>query len=252
MRVVALSDLHGNLPVIPPCDLLIVGGDVCPDRIGSFHGMVAPEQQARWFDEHARPWLAAAPARHRVLVWGNHDWCGEHCDFSGDGPATAETSRLVILNDELVRVLVGEAAVPNLQIPQSPNLQISQSPNPPMREVTVWGSPWSSWCGEWAFMASPAALAGTYAQIPSGTDIIVSHSPAYGYGDEIVVSGGRREHLGSHELLSAIERVRPKLVVCGHIHEGHGRYDHDGIPIVNVSVVDERYRMVHATTVIDL
>jgi len=31
-----------------------------------------------------------------------------------------------------------------------------------------------------------------------------------------------------------------------------GRYEHRGIPIYNVSVVDESYRLVNAPTVIDL
>ena len=40
-------------------------------------------------------------------------------------------------------------------------------------------------------------------------------------------------------------------MICGHIHDGYGRYEYDGIPIYNVSVVDEQYRLVREPTVID-
>ncbi|MGQ0732247.1 MAG: hypothetical protein ACT4QD_01175 [Acidobacteriota bacterium] len=43
MRIVALSDQHGFLPDIPPCDLLIVAGDVCPDRFGPFMAVHDPQ-----------------------------------------------------------------------------------------------------------------------------------------------------------------------------------------------------------------
>src|SRR5262245_9140642 len=210
MRIVALSDLHGHLPEIPPCDLLLIAGDICPDIIDRVPVYLEPERQARWFDKCFRPWLAAAPARYRVATWGNHDWCGEVCDFTADGPGSASLSltRLVLLNDEKVRV----------------------------QELTVWGSPWSRTFGEWAFMRSPSELEAIYARIPAGIDILMSHQPPYGYGDVPGSESGREEHAGSKELLATIERVRPKLVVCGHIHEGYGRYEHDGIPILNVSV----------------
>ena len=104
----------------------------------------------------------------------------------------------------------------------------------------------------WAFMKAPRELDAVYAEIPEGIDILISHQPPYGFGDRCLDLGsGKVEHLGSRELLMAIQRVRPKLVICGHIHDGYARTEYDGIPIYNVSVVDEQYRLVHPPTVID-
>lgn len=228
MRIVALSDQHGFLPDIPPCDLLIVGGDICPDRIGSALASRHPEQQKRWFDANVRPWLAASPARHKIATWGNHDWCGEACDFSRDAPGRASTEDLQIVVDRATRVPGGDGA----------------------RRITVWATPWSNLFMDWAFMKAPADIAEVYAAIPNGVDILVSHQPAFGYGDTFHQPSGE-VHLGSHELLAAIDRVRPRLVLCGHFHAGYGRYDRHGIPIYNVSVVDEQYRLVNPATVIE-
>jgi Icc-related predicted phosphoesterase len=64
--VVAISDLHGHLPEVPACDLLLIAGDIC-------HGWrVSP--QAQWLRDTFRPWLEAVPAREVVGVAGNHDW----------------------------------------------------------------------------------------------------------------------------------------------------------------------------------
>ena len=101
-------------------------------------------------------------------------------------------------------------------------------------------------------MKRPSDLEHVYAAIPDNTDILVSHQPPYGYGDRTFnLDSGHVEHVGRPELLDAIERVRPRLVICGHDHGGSGRYEHQGIPIYNVSVVDERYQLVNAPTVID-
>lgn len=231
MRIVALSDQHGHLPEIPSCDLLIVAGDVCPDRFGPFLAMHDPDQQKSWFDRNVRPWLAKAPATYKILTWGNHDWCGQLCSFRSDSPAEASLTQLHILLDEVTTVPSSEEAG---------------------GDVSVWATPWSNPFMRWAFMKPPGELEAVYAQIPEGIDILVSHQPPYGFGDRSFNMGsGRVDHLGSRELLEALHRVRPKLVICGHIHDGYGRTEYDGIQICNVSVVDEQYRLVHPPTVID-
>ena len=232
MRIVALSDQHGFLPDIPPCNLLIVAGDVCPDRFGPFMAVHDPHQQQAWFDRNVRPWLASAPATRRLLTWGNHDWCGQACSFQPDSPAHALSTDLQILVDE------------GTTVPMSVDAG---------SQVSVWATPWSNRFMRWAFMKEPRDLEPIYAAIPSGIDILVSHQPPYGYGDHTFhLDSGHVEHVGSRELLAAIEKVRPRVVICGHVHGGFGRYEHQGIPIYNVSVVDERYQLVNAPTVIDL
>ena len=231
MRIVAISDQHGFLPEIPPCDLLIVAGDVCPDTFERHFAADRPELQKAWFDREIRPWLAASPATHKLLTWGNHDWCGEACDFHSDGPPAAASKTLQIL-------LAQSTTIPR------------PDGGPPLR---VWASPWSNRFGDWAFMRAPADLAPVYESIPEGIDVLVSHQPPYGHCDAVPdFRTGRPSPQGSRQLLMAIDRVKPKIVICGHIHEGHGRADHDGVPIYNVSVVDEHYQLVHAPTIIDM
>jgi Icc-related predicted phosphoesterase len=69
ITIAAMADLHGILPTAPPCDLALIGGDVCPH---------APlEAQAAWLDGAFRRWLERIPAREVVAVAGNHDWVFE-------------------------------------------------------------------------------------------------------------------------------------------------------------------------------
>lgn len=230
MRIAAISDQHGYLPDLPDCDLLIIAGDVCPDLVAGVFAGDAPEAQKIWFDQNVRPWLAASRARQTILTWGNHDWCGECCDF-GSHSEEASSGSVRIVVDRLTQVAVEGSE----------------------RPLTIWASPWSKQFGDWAFMRSEDQLARIYNAIPAGVDIVVSHQPPFGYLDGVPDFHSRQlRHEGSRALLAAIDRVKPKLVICGHIHEGHGKAAHDETGIYNVSVVDERYRLVHPATVIDL
>jgi uncharacterized protein len=81
----------------------------------------------------------------------------------------------------------------------------------------------------WSFDLSEDEAAAKLESCPEGA-VLVVHSPPKGYLDQ---AHGR--HLGSRSVLAAIERTRPGLVVCGHIHQCWGSEAAIGTtPVVNV------------------
>lgn len=68
--------------------------------------------------------------------------------------------------------------------------------------------------GEWSYDFSEEEGRRLLADCPEGA-IIVSHSPPKGTVDR----SSRGQNLGSTALLETVERCRPPLVVCGHIHD---------------------------------
>jgi uncharacterized protein len=77
------------------------------------------------------------------------------------------------------------------------------------------GVPVTPW--DWSFDLTEEAAAQMLAACPEGC-VLAVHSPPRGYVD--VDSGGK--HLGSTAVLDAIESRRPRLALCGHIHESWG------------------------------
>ena len=53
-------------------------------------------------------------------------------------------------------------------------------------------------------------------------------------------------------MTKTLERVQPRLMVCGHIHSGYGGYRLGGTEVVNASIVDDAYRPVNAVVQIDI
>jgi Icc-related predicted phosphoesterase len=70
----------------------------------------------------------------------------------------------------------------------------------------------------WDYMtADPAKEKAVYESLLP-CDVLVSHCPPYGYLDN-----WGHGSIGSKELLAYIERHKPKLVICGHVHEDGGK-----------------------------
>lgn len=90
------------------------------------------------------------------------------------------------------------------------------------------GIPVTPW--DWSFDLEEAEAAERLAECPEGA-VLVVHSPPRGHCDR----SGSGEHLGSTAILEAIEAKRPRLVVCGHIHESWGAESRVGdTPVYNL------------------
>jgi hypothetical protein len=97
------------------------------------------------------------------------------------------------------------------------------SPSGPHTSFSIFGSPYSPRCGNWAFSydvpPSPNSdLPKLWDDIPLSTDILVTHTPPYSHLDETPTHGAA----GCEALRRALWRVRPRLAVCGHVHMARG------------------------------
>ncbi|HVG16996.1 MAG TPA: metallophosphatase domain-containing protein [Chitinophagaceae bacterium] len=115
--------------------------------------------------------------------------------------------------------------------------------------IHVWGSPVTPWYYNWAFNRyRGSAIKKHWNLIPGSTDILLTHGPAFGIHD-VVVNGN---HTGCKDLLQRIEEVKPRVHVCGHIHEGYGSTQKEGTRYVNASVLNESYELVNKPVVFEL
>lgn len=206
-----MSDLHGHLPEIPDCDLLLVGGDVCP--LGSEPGYGGSlDQQGQWLADHFVSWLHRQPADNIIGIAGNHDF------VAAEYEAEMRMMPWHYLLDEEITI----------------------------EGMKIWGSPYSNWLPGWVFMEHDDVLRLIWEQIPDDTNILLTHGPAFLFRDET----RRGEHVGSISLAERIRQLKElKLFVFGHIHESYGLnplirgYNEEtgeleGLPLVNASHVD--------------
>jgi Icc-related predicted phosphoesterase len=202
----AMSDLHGMLP--PPG--LIPKSDIlvlAGDNTPVTNHL--PSFQVQWLDTEYRRWLKSLQVGTIVEVAGNHDFAYQTI------PERIPT--------DLPRIYLQDSGVE-------------------IEGLKLWGTPWTPQFGRWAFMDDEDALRGHFDKIPEGIDILISHGPPRDVLDRNV--GGYP--CGSTSLRSAIERVKPRAVVCGHIHEAYGTDVIGGTRIYNVSHVNFNYRPVNS------
>ena len=64
------------------------------------------------------------------------------------------------------------------------------------------------------------------------TSVLVSHAPPHGIQDKVFIG----MHAGSRELREIIDKYKPRLVLCGHIHEDPGYTKTNNTIVINCSM----------------
>ena len=140
VKIIALSDLHGTLPEITETfDLLCIAGDICPvtDHSYSF--------QKEWIKDVFIPWINELPYKtpyaRVILIAGNHDFIFErenliHLDF-----LHGTNGRCIYLEHE------------------SYTFDYLDEDTNTVREIKIFGTPYTHFCGLWAFMKYDDELA---------------------------------------------------------------------------------------------
>lgn len=216
----AISDLHGEFPEhVPPSDVFVVAGDICP---ATWPCTVKDmNRQERWLWNEFVPWLETIDAERKIVTAGNHDWIFQM------RPEVVQAMPFTTLIDASVTAC----------------------------GLEFYGLPWQLRFHDWAFNLSEDSLAAKYANIPVTTDVLVSHGPAYGFGD-LAERRTTWVYTGSPSLRYMVEQLKIPVVISGHIHEAAGVtwFDYEGgrTLMANVSMMNARYAITRGATVIEM
>ena len=109
--------------------------------------------------------------------------------------------------------------------------------------IKFYGTPVQKPFNDWAFNRSEAKLAQHWAAIPNDIDVLITHCPPYSIFDWSIYD---KIHTGSPSLYKeVVERIKPKVHIFGHIHDGYGIKVIENTTFINASNLDEDYMCVN-------
>lgn len=109
------------------------------------------------------------------------------------------------------------------------------------RGLKIHGSPWVPDLPRHAFYKGPAALAVAWAQVPSGIDILVTHTPPKGMLD----TSSRGGSFGCSLLAQELARIAPRVHCFGHVHASAGRRTIGSTTFINASSIESGTNKIH-------
>ena len=216
IKICAVSDLHGNLIGIDPCDLLLICGDSVSLGMQRYD-----ESTEEWYVNNFKPWAENLPVNKVLWIAGNHDYMeGRAGIYRSIFP---RLDKVTYLEDDLFIYQKGEES------------------------LRIYGTPWCKRFGRWHFMANPEKLEEIYSNIPENLDILMTHDRPYGVGDVLLDKEcywWSPDHIGNPELAEAILKKKPKYNLGGHLHSTSHEFETIGETKTRcVSILGEDYKV---------
>lgn len=225
MKLVAISDLHGQFPEIPsdPFDVLCICGDIFPLRM-----QTNIPQCESWLKKTFIPWCQDLPCKYVLVVAGNHDFFFERELYS-----------------DITHIFIGT------------KIRYLENDSFEFGDITFYGTPYCHQFGLWAFMREDEYLSKIFETIPENVNVLLTHDAPYGTSDICLqntpwMSG---EHIGCMPLRDAVLKKKPKIVLHGHLHSTNHNVELMGeadTEVYNVSVLDEAYELKYPPLILEL
>lgn len=170
--------------------------------------------------EELNDWLGTLPHRHKIVIAGNHDW------------AFQETP------DQARQALTNAIYLENSGVQGDPQNRMPSISTPTFMD--------------WAFMLERGEpLYENWQGIPDNTDVLITHGPPHGIGDEVNL-GFKCQNVGCVDLLHRIQQLSLKAHIFGHIHEGYGEYWRGSTRLINASTCTARYEPNNEPVVVEI
>lgn len=222
-----MSDLHGYLPEINPCELVLICGDIVP-----LSAQGSSRYTSRWYERAFKTWAESLPCDKVIFIAGNHE-----LHF----PNHYEYYKKMFPNNSKVTYLCHEEYIYK---------------GLDGKEYSIFGTPYCQVFGNWAFMLSDPELEERYSEILENLDILITHDAPYGVSDVLLqkeCKWATGEHIGNVPLRNAIIQKCPKYVFHGHLHSTSHEFELlENSKVVNCSLKDEFYNVLYKPIIIDL
>lgn len=228
-KIVCISDTHGKHKGLdlPDGDMLMHAGD-----FSSFGYKHEVESFTKWLIKNKHKY-----SKGIVFVAGNHD-------RSFDVKYSKEYGGEPGQKPEWITTIIKELSTEGIHYLENGSVQFDNGP-------LIWGSPTTPdfYPETWAFNMPRNEIGKIWSVIPKNTDIVITHGPPYGIGDYVPHS---MMYVGCESLNAAINEIRPKLHVYGHIHPGHGIIGKYNTMYINAAMVNDWNILVNKPIEIDL